>query len=55
VLWGSLMSSRRPLVLKRPGFDPAASSAPFGATRVGVTGLSIHISVAFFIMRGTRP
>jgi hypothetical protein len=35
-----------PLVLSRLGFDPAASSAPFVATLVDVTGLVIYFSVA---------
>ena len=53
VLWGSLMGSMLPLVLKRLGFDPATSSAPFVATLVDVTGLIIYFSVAVVIMRGT--
>jgi len=53
VLWGSLMGSMLPLVLKRLGFDPATSSAPFVATLVDVTGLIIYFSVAFVILRGT--
>lgn len=53
VLWGSLMGSMLPLVLKKLGFDPATSSAPFVATLVDVTGLIIYFSVAFLIMRGT--
>ena len=53
VLWGSLMGSMLPLILKRLGFDPATSSAPFVATLVDVTGLIIYFSVAFFILRGT--
>ncbi len=53
VLWGSLMGSMLPLLLKRLGFDPATSSAPFVATLVDVTGLIIYFSVAFVIMRGT--
>jgi magnesium transporter len=53
VLWGSLMGSMLPLVLKKLGFDPATSSAPFVATLVDVTGLIIYFSVAFFILRGT--
>jgi magnesium transporter len=53
VLWGSLMGSMLPLVLKRLGFDPATSSAPFVATLVDVTGLVIYFSVAYFILRGT--
>jgi magnesium transporter len=50
VLWGSLMGSMLPLILKRLGFDPATSSAPFVATLVDVTGLIIYFSVALFIM-----
>lgn len=53
VLWGSLMGSMLPLVLKRLGLDPATSSAPFVATLVDVTGLIIYFSVAYLIMRGT--
>jgi magnesium transporter len=47
------MGSMLPLVLKKLGFDPATSSAPFVATLVDVTGLIIYFSVAFFILRGT--
>jgi len=50
VLWGSLMGSMLPLILKRLGFDPATSSAPFVATLVDVTGLIIYFSVALLIM-----
>jgi magnesium transporter len=53
VLWGSLMGSLLPLVLRRLGFDPAASSAPFVATLVDVTGLIIYFSVGIVVLRGT--
>jgi magnesium transporter len=53
VLWGSLIGSMLPLLLKRLGFDPATSSAPFVATLVDVTGLVIYFTVALVIMRGT--
>jgi magnesium transporter len=53
VMWGSLMGSMLPLVIKRCGFDPATSSAPFIATLVDVTGLIIYFTVALVIMRGT--
>ena len=53
VMWGSLMGSMLPLIIKRAGFDPATSSAPFIATLVDVTGLIIYFSVALVIMRGT--
>ena len=53
VLWGTLSGSMLPFVLRRLGFDPAASSAPFVATLVDVTGLLIYFSVAAVILRGT--
>jgi len=53
VMWGSLMGSMLPLIIKKAGFDPATSSAPFIATLVDVTGLIIYFSVALLIMRGT--
>lgn len=52
VLWGSLMGSMLPLLLKRLGADPAASSTPFVATLVDVTGLLIYFSVAFLFLKG---
>ena len=53
VMWGSLMGSMLPLLIKRCGFDPATSSAPFIATLVDVTGLIIYFTVALVILRGT--
>ncbi|HEY0355142.1 MAG TPA: magnesium transporter [Flavisolibacter sp.] len=52
VLWGTLMGSMLPLILKRLGADPAASSTPFVATLVDVTGLIIYFSMAFLILTG---
>jgi magnesium transporter len=52
VLWGSLSGSMLPFILRRAGADPAASSAPFVATLVDVTGLIIYFSIALVIMRG---
>ncbi len=53
VLWGTLVGSLLPLILRRLGFDPATSSAPFVATLVDVTGLIIYFSVAILVLRGT--
>ena len=53
VMWGSLMGAMLPLLIKRCGFDPATSSAPFIATLVDVTGLIIYFTVALMILRGT--
>ena len=52
VLWGSLMGSMLPLIMKRLRFDPAASSAPFVATLVDVTGILIYFSVAYVFLKG---
>jgi magnesium transporter len=52
VLWGTLMGSMLPLVLKKFGADPAASSTPFVATLVDVTGLMIYFSMAYLFLKG---
>jgi magnesium transporter len=53
VLWGSVIGSMLPFVLRRLGFDPASASAPFVATVVDVTGLIIYFTVGSIILRGT--
>lgn len=53
VLWGSLMGTILPMVLERLGADPAASSTPFVATLVDVTGIVLYFSVATVVLRGT--
>ena len=53
VLWGTLAGSMLPIILKKFGADPAASSAPLVATLVDVTGLIIYFTVAILIMRVT--
>jgi magnesium transporter len=53
VLWGTLVGSLLPLVLRRLGMDPASASAPFVATLADVTGLIIYFTVASTILRGT--
>ncbi|HNC65254.1 MAG TPA: magnesium transporter, partial [Chitinophagales bacterium] len=52
VLWGTLCGSMLPFILKKLGFDPATSSAPFVATLVDVTGLMIYFSIASVILQG---
>lgn len=52
VLWGTLMGSMLPLLLKRVGADPAVSSTPFVATLVDVTGLIIYFSMALLFLKG---
>jgi magnesium transporter len=53
VMFGTLAGSMLPFILRGLGFDPAASSAPFVATLVDVTGLCIYFSVALLILHGT--
>jgi magnesium transporter len=53
VTFGSLAGSMLPFMLRRLGFDPASASAPFVATLVDVTGLSIYFYVALFFLKGT--
>jgi magnesium transporter len=53
VLWGSLVGSILPFILRGLGFDPASASAPFVATLVDVTGLVIYFTVAAVVLRGT--
>jgi magnesium transporter len=53
VTFGTLAGSMLPFVLRRFGFDPASASAPFVATLVDVSGLTIYFSVALMILRGT--
>ncbi len=52
VLWGTLIGSSLPFLLRRLGFDPASASAPFVATLVDVTGLIIYFTVASLLLRG---
>lgn len=53
VIWGTLSGSMVPMILKKFRLDPAASSAPFVATLVDVTGLVIYFTIAANILKGT--
>ena len=52
VLWGTLAGSMLPIILKKLGADPAASSAPFVATLVDVTGIIIYLSIGYIFLQG---
>jgi len=52
VIAGTLAGSMLPLLMKRLGFDPAASSAPFVATFSDVTGIIIYFTIATLLLRG---
>ena len=45
-LWGTLVGSMMPLILKRLGFDPGIASSPGVATFVDVTGIFIYFMCA---------
>jgi len=53
VLWGTLLGSMLPLILKSFGLDPATSSTPLVATMVDVTGLIIYFTVSMIILSGS--
>ncbi|HEV8660848.1 MAG TPA: magnesium transporter [Thermoanaerobaculia bacterium] len=53
VAFGSTSGSMLPFLLRKIGFDPATSSAPFVATLVDVTGLVIYFTIAAVILHGT--
>ncbi|MFO0839787.1 MAG: magnesium transporter [Phycisphaerae bacterium] len=53
VCFGTITGSMLPFLLRRLGFDPATSSAPFVATLVDVTGLVIYFGVAAMVLHGT--
>jgi magnesium transporter len=53
VVFGSVVGSMLPFILRRFGFDPASASAPFVATLVDVTGIVIYFTVAKLILGGT--
>lgn len=51
VLWGTLIGSMLPFVMRKLKFDPAASSTPFVATMVDVTGILIYFSLAMLLLK----
>jgi magnesium transporter len=50
VLWGVIVGSMLPFILRRMGFDPAASSTPFVATICDVTGVMIYFTLAAWLL-----
>lgn len=52
VVAGTIAGSMLPLLMKRLGFDPAASSAPFVATFSDVTGTLIYFTIASLLLAG---
>jgi magnesium transporter len=54
VVFGTVVGSMLPFLLRRAGLDPASASAPFVATLVDVTGLVIYFAVAATVLTGTQ-
>jgi magnesium transporter len=50
VLWGAVVGSMLPFVLRRLGADPAACSTPFVSTILDVTGSVIYFSIATWVL-----
>jgi len=50
VLWGVILGSMLPFIMRAFGVDPASSSTPFVATLVDVTGLLLYFTVAVAII-----
>jgi magnesium transporter len=50
VVWGTLIGSMLPFLLRRAGLDPASASAPLVATISDVTGLLIYFSIATLLI-----
>ncbi|HWL95157.1 MAG TPA: magnesium transporter [Phycisphaerae bacterium] len=52
VVYGTVVGSMLPLILRRVGLDPAVSSTPFVATLVDVSGIIIYFTMAAVLLRG---
>jgi magnesium transporter len=52
VLYGNLLGSMLPFILKRLGLDPAVTSAPFVSTLSDVVGILIYFSIAVTLLKG---
>jgi magnesium transporter len=52
VLFGAIVGSMLPFLLRKLGADPASASGPFVATLVDVTGIVIYFTVASLLLSG---
>jgi magnesium transporter len=52
ILWGTIVGSLLPLVLRRLGFDPAVASTPLVATLMDATGMLIYLAAAIALLTG---
>lgn len=51
-LWGTIVGSMLPFLLRRLGLDPASASAPLVATIIDATGLLLYFTITMVILRG---
>lgn len=55
VLWGTLIGSMLPILLRRVGLDPASASAPLVATLSDVTGIVVYFSAVSWFLSSVLP
>lgn len=53
VLWGTILGSLLPLLLRRLKFDPATASSPMVATLMDASGTLIYLGIAVAFLTGT--
>lgn len=53
VIWGTLLGSLLPLILKRLNIDPATASSPMVATLMDASGTLIYLGMAIIILSGS--
>lgn len=52
-MWGTVVGCTLPFLLRWMKFDPASASAPFVATIVDASGVTLYFTVAIMLLRGT--
>ena len=53
VMWGTLVGSMLPLLLRRLKFDPATASSPMVATLMDASGTLIYLGISILVLTGT--
>ncbi len=54
VLWGTVLGSLLPIVLKRMGLDPGVASTPMVATLMDTSGMLIYFAIAMILLSGIQ-
>lgn len=50
VLWANIVGGILPLIIQKIGLDPAVISSPLIATLVDVTGITIYLNIAIYLL-----